>query len=402
MKYLDIILKAAAIALFITNISNTISMIGFGLYCLFQQSGVTFFSYGTPKNMMHKAKDMDKIDEYIHKHNSGKYTITNITQAISETYPEIEISNYYNFAAPLKMYKNYLSYKNISATYSIVNGDQVELKTPREAITYQTFFSHETILHMPKDYIPAVVMAHNEPEERQKKANQYTTSIIRGYPRHLQFVITHTALPKSEPQIDLMLQIGNQYKFRAKMETRTAQYYGLAILSSLSTIFTPLALIPTTALLYTAMKQYQPDDYFTLNIGFDPKSPASSLYVSSLDTSTIQYSLGAILLNIIINILFFASFGLFGAINIFSIIPMYSVLALTVFTLYDRCLVALELSPSLTRPTKSIFIQPHEDDDLGSAVEIRESKPYGFNIPTSISSCIRMCHYKTYELTHLI
>lgn len=407
MKYLDILLKAATIALFITNISNTTSIIGFALYCLFQQSGVTFFSYGTPKNMMHRARDTYETDQHIIKTYQGKYTIANITKAVLNQISEFKSD--YAFFSYLKLYRNHLAYAGIRYSEEITHGDKVKLDNKLEALAYLALFSHKKILHIPKKYIDVIKRSQSKPKENNIDTNDNSSSIMIGYPRHLQLVIIHTLESKTISQIDIMLQIGNQYKFKAKMATQTARYYGLAILSVFGTMLTPLALIPSTVLFYIAMKKYQPSDFFTLNIGFDPNSPASSLSMANPNTGEIQYSLGAILMNVIINILLFSSFSLFGAINIFNLIPVYSVTALTIFTLYDRFLVAQELSPLWTKPTKKVYVQPYESENSSyisvskyGDIPVYEPIPPGFNIPSPISRCIRICHYYTAKLTHSI
>lgn len=374
MKYLDTVLKATCIGLYLADLSGTASTVAFGLYCLLQQSSKTQLSFGAePSYFIGCTERTKQYEAYIkekHKGHKGNYSLSTITEAILETQPSSKINKFelYNLA---KQYRDYLAFKGVRISESSKPHDL------DQSIVYLVFFVHKKTLDIPTQFASEIQSTIES--TRNATTQELAKPIIysKGYPRHLQLVICHYESKsgnREDDGYDVMLQIGNQYKVQARMSQTAYMYYAACILLPIGFSYVlPLqySFLSFIIMLCQASFYYTPEDYICVHLGHDPRSSASTLFSVSPDSGNLVYSYGTVSLNIFINLVLFFLLGTRFNCHIITI-PLYPLIGLCLATIYDR--YKLSTSKSYTPVTLK--------DTDGSIIDQRMIP--GFEIPNPI------------------
>lgn len=131
MKYLDVVLKALCVAVFIMNISTSISLLCFGLFCLLQQSSLTILSLGAPVITHSWAKDFEDIIAYLDTHG---FTHENTCHALHKKAG--------NDFGSFKRYALFLSY---ALSWKGKTIPEFQPSTVREALLYLHLFPNKNL-----------------------------------------------------------------------------------------------------------------------------------------------------------------------------------------------------------------------------------------------------------------
>lgn len=385
MKYKSILLKSISIALFFLNISTMISVISFLFYCLLQQSSMDIFSLGPVPVGTHKAKDV----EAIHRRVNHQYSIVNITEAIQQQYRE----DYENHDIPPKffqhqarLYANYLSFCNINMTIARTDPSNIF-----EAITHIEVFPH--IAPTMSNELAEKVTALYNPKEPTRLRYQKTENYIifdLGYHRH--FRLLNCYYPE-QAELSFLLQIGNQYKLKCQLKVATL--YVLIMTISLALLIPNPIYIVIAGLSISILTQLNSTtSHLNINIGHDPRSIGSFLFSRNLSSGDIEYKLGNITLNALINVLLFFSFSLIGAPDITTMLSLPLLIATAVFTAYDRYLVSTQHS----HQTIPLFYKPNNSTKQRLLIT-KEALP-GFSVSPSISKGLRRIHHAAFSFAN--
>lgn len=432
MEFTAIGLKALCISLYIFNV---LPLTSFLTFCLLQQSARNVFALGNvtpPTGIAHKIGLWHKSFK---KTNQSRYN-PNCVITKNNLPPEYKAV--------------FLRFMGIQLDPELIRPEMYNKLHPELAAVFGVLYPNGVFQAAPPLNDKKVATDHQS-QPKKLPPNLLPTKVSQlvkvGFPEHFIFMVRKNQYTTAKQHLknittfELTLQLGNAFRLKVNLNpqliysllcwaiifwgiptTPLALGANIGILKTLcSPLFwfvqqAPVFILSHCLMFFLTAFSIRKQDAIMLFLGHDPKSPSSHLmclHKESYDTqrtseSVLVYSLGTILVNILVNaFLFFALHCLaITPVNIISFIGPWTLLGLSILTACDRLYFLAQQNFKFGLKPNIIFCSTLSDATLDATVSDSERQSFastqGIEVPPKISKYINTVHRAAYKVCHAL